>query len=108
MVRVKFIFRFIDISIKLKLYNVFGLVCGQSVNEDDIPFKMKEKFTTSYCNLTGEENATYLFYTYINVRENIDDSIKRLVQINNEMKKLKNERDEIIESLGTNYVIVIR
>lgn len=140
------------------IYNVFGqeyvtseVICGQSVNEDDIPFKKKGKFTTSYCNLTGEENATYLldgrknvmskygksgvfdlpsdvcsiffndkdfslflylFYTYINDRENIDVddvySIKRLVQINNEMKKLKNERDEIIESLGTNYVIVKR
>lgn len=138
------------------IYSVFGhdyvtseVIYGQSVNEDDIPFKKKGKFTTTYCNLSGEENVTYLFdgrknvmskygksgvfdlpsdvcsiffndkdfslflslfYTYIKDKENIDVddiySIRRLIQITKEMKSLKKERDEIIESLVTDYVII--
>ena len=33
-------------------------------------------------------------------------SIKRLVEISNEMSKLKKERDEIIESLGSEYILI--
>lgn len=137
------------------IYNIFGcefitseIVCGQSVNEDDIPFKKKGNYKTDFCNLSGYEHSTYLpdgkknvmskygksgvfdlpsnfsllfkdrdfglfihlFYLYIGDKNNIDMndvySIKRLVEISNEMSKLKKERDEIIESLGSEYILI--
>ena len=52
----------------------------------------------------------HLFYLYIGDKNNIDMndvySIKRLVEISNEMSKLKKERDEIIESLGSEYILI--
>jgi hypothetical protein len=129
------------------IYSIFGhdfvskkIIYGESVNEDDIPFKKSGKFKTEYSNLTGYETASYfadgrknimckygksglldlpcnlkdlfkdrdfclylyLFYSYIQDRNNISIDtifdIKRLVQITKEINKLKKERDELLES----------
>ena len=129
------------------IYSIFGhdfvskkIIYGESVNEDDIPFKKSGKFKTEYSNLTGYETASYfadgrknimckygksgvldlpcnlkdlfndrdfclylyLFYSYIQDRNNISIDtifdIKRLVQITNEINKKKKERDELLES----------
>lgn len=50
------------------IYNLFGqdfvvnnVVCGCSVDKDDIPFGKKGKYNTTYCDLTGMECCSYLF-----------------------------------------------